>query len=533
MALNFSDERIPFFFNRMIQFWTILLVGLLLFHIISLPHHINPDVALYHDVGHKLLDGERPYVDYEENNFPVIHLLNTPAALLARITGLPTTITFHVFVLALFFASLGLLRHLLSRLTDKPIILTVFLFGMIALSWVFVIIMQWGQREHLFTLFYMPWLVMRVLRRDEKTISWALAFTVGVMAGIGVAIKPYFAVVAVLVELVAIATSRKWLIRTPEVLSVGLVAGLHGLYFLLNPDVFQAFILLMQRLVAGYGAYIPATEEQRQGLLLTHSVISAIPFALLLLRYRYRVVPQALITSLAAMGIGGILAWLLQDKGWTYHAIPFMTSSVLIVTLLIAEGFLGYVRPSDYRRQNLVRLVCIALGIGFGAGFVIFAVLGRQGAIETAEKIHLFTFNHYLETYTQPQDRVMVIDTIPSPTYPMLSVLNRRNASRYAMGTPFPASYYHYEGSTYTDPAHVVPPYMQEYLDALVEDVAEYTPKLILIRSDQCGSCRGDYRYLYDYLVGRGVMDAVITPNYTLLNVEAGFHVYLRNDLAE
>nr|MCU0466503.1 hypothetical protein [Anaerolineae bacterium] len=85
--------------------------------ILVFPHHLNPDVGLYLEMGQKVLDGQHPYVDYEEVNFPMIHWLNVLPAILSRLTGLPPTITFQVCMLGLIMLVCGLLWRLLSRQT--------------------------------------------------------------------------------------------------------------------------------------------------------------------------------------------------------------------------------------------------------------------------------------------------------------------------------------------------------------------------------------------------------------------------------
>ena len=56
-------------FERMLLILAALLVVMTVASIVFLPHYLGPDVTLYTEVGQKLLDGQRPYVDYEENNF--------------------------------------------------------------------------------------------------------------------------------------------------------------------------------------------------------------------------------------------------------------------------------------------------------------------------------------------------------------------------------------------------------------------------------------------------------------------------------
>jgi len=530
--LKFSAYTV---FERALLGFIIFFVLMTLIGIAFTPHYLGPDVTLYTEIGQKMLDGQRPYVDYEENNFPMIHALYMIPALMTRITSLPPTITLQICLIVVLLLSLTLTWRLLIAYQESHSLALMVVFGMALVSWLMFNTFQWGQREHLFTLLYLPWLVVRVMRRDEKPIGRGMALTVGLMAGIGLAIKPYFALTGVLVEGVALLTTRRWYLRTPEVAGVMLVAGLHGLYFALNPDILRGLITLIQRLSAGYGVYRPIPWDSQQPIVLLNIAIMAVPFVLAALRYKHRVVPRNLLLALGAMGVGSMVGFLLQRKGWTYHAIPFLTSSTLTGLLLALEAVSGHLRLTDARRQNLARFVVITTSIAVGVGLLI-AEVGKVGELvrfdQHPELSELYPLSSSIETYTQPGDRVMFVDSLPNPAFPMLARLNRRSASRYPMATPFPIAFYQYAGLPYTDPAHIVPEYMQEYLDTFVEDMAAYTPKLAIFRSDRCGSCSDDFPNLYDYMVSRGVIDAVIAPDYTLLTIADGFHIYVRNDLA-
>jgi len=516
-------------FERVLQRLTLVTVLMIVVSASVLPHFINPDVAMYSEIGHKLLDGERPYVDYEETNFPMIHVLNILPAALTRLTGLPATVSLQICLIALLLLSLGMTWQLLKTYSESRAVAAVTLLGVAMLAWVLLIGFHWGEREHIYSLLYLPFVILRVMRREDKPVKRGMALAVGLMAGVGVALKPYFILTAILVEGVGLLTTRRWNLRTPEVGGVLAMAALHGLYFGANPDVLSAFLLLIQRLSAGYAVYAPTPWDKLISLMVMSVLITAVPFILAALRYRYRIVPARLMITLAVMGVGSIIGFLLQGKGWNYHSIPFVTTNVVISLLLITEGFLGYSHLMDVRRQNLVRLTLVSLGVSFAIGMGIFEVMSVRRALVATREFELFTLAPYLSAYTDSGDRVMVAHAEIMPTYPVLAALNRRSASRYAFAHPIPIAYATYAGAPLTDPAHVVPDYAQEYLDAFVADMALYRPKLVLIHEGgclpPCAIFNGD---MIDYLTERGLIDRVITPDYTLVGVDGGFYIFVR-----
>ncbi len=525
IAYNSAVNHIQNVIWRIFAMLTGTVFVITLIGIVAQPHHLSPDAALYLEIGQNLLDGELPYVDYEENNFPTIHFLNTVPAALARVTDWPLTVTFQISMMTLLFTTMGLIFWLFRD--NRPVCGAV-LWGLAVVSWFLMVIFQWGQREHFFVLFYLPFLVLRILRREDKPIGWPIGLMIGLLAGIGISIKPFFVVAAVLVEIVGVLVSRRWFIRTPEIAGIALIAGLHVVYFAFNPNIFQAFIILISRLGQGYAAYIPAPWEQQVFPLLFHGLTALIPFVIFTIRYRYRLVSSGLMLALSAMGIGTLIGVTLQGKGWFYHTIPVLFTSAIIWILLVAEGVAWYSVRLTVKSQQLVKMTLITAAVFGSAGIILFGLRSITGKAQAAERLLMFHFAPYVETYTQRGEAVMFVNTEPGPAYPMLPSMNRRNASRYPMVQVFPVAYYQYPGAHYTDPAHVIPDHMQEYLANFAEDMRQYQPTLVILRSDACAACRGEYRNLYDYLDARGVLAEVIAPDYDLLAVDSGFHVYLR-----
>ncbi len=512
-------------FERILLLLTCVCLLLTAVHALVFPRFINLDVGLYLEVGNKLLDGDRPYVDYEENNFPMIHALNVIPAGLGRITGLPPTVWVQVCTVALLIACIALTRRLLSGYAGRTVA-EVGGFSLALVSFGLMVTLNWAQREHLFTLMFVPWLILRVLRRDDQPLGRGFSFAIGVMAGVGIAIKPHFAVIALLPEAVGLLTTRRWKVWTPEVLGVALVAGLHALYFALNPDVLSALILLLQRLSAAYQAYDSTTIGALlvSPVVLLNALLALSPVLLKMRGYRLHIAPPALMWALSAMTFGSLIAYILQQKGWAYHAIPFAVSNVMLVALLATEGIVAALERTPQRAIPRLR----AAVVGFVAVLIVFQIFGGRAIGLTFERARTFDLAGYIETYSVPGDWVLFLDTIPNPTYPMLPYLNRRSASRYSFTQPFVLAYYGYEGLPYTDPAHVVPAHAQEMLESIGADITRHDPAMVIIRVGRCNSCSDDFPDLYDYLRVRGVIDAVILPAYDLLTVDAPFYIYVR-----
>ena len=508
---------------------TALLLGLLLIPMVFFPHLMSSDAALYLEMGEKLLDGQRPYVDYEEINLPMIHVLSAVPALLGRLMDIAPHHFFHVLVYALLIASVLSVRHLTQHRTRREMgqVLGLVLVIMAVGQQLFF---DWGQREHLFMLLFVPWLVLRDLRRADQPLGWGLALGLGIAAGIGLSLKPHFALIGLAVELVAVIRTRRWAFRKPEVAGVGLVAGLYVVYLVANPDVLIGLIRVLQSVQAGYGAYpstaLPVFFSQTPAALLSLLLLIGV-LVVHFVRPTWFGEWVALSWAFTATGVTGFTMFLLQGKGWGYHAIPFYTGTALTVAMLVTIGGERWARsaPQKARRWSGVLVVFIPLMA------LSYQVL-RSTQISPSAGVTVYSvLSAVIQRYSAPGDRVMLVDTNPDTAYPLLPANQRRHASRYAVAHPIGFAYYRYNGLPYDNPAHVVPPYAQRYLDHFVEDVRTHRPPLVIVRDSPCSACSLYLLSLHDYLDARGILAEVIEPDYDLLAVDEGFHIYVRKGL--
>ncbi|MCU0466502.1 MAG: hypothetical protein MUF38_18290 [Anaerolineae bacterium] len=509
---------------------TLLIGGVLLLIVILYSHFVSADVALYIEMGEKLLDGQRPYVDYEEINLPMVHFLSTVPALLGRLTGVPAHLFVHVFVFALLGVSVWT-SHVLTRRMEQP--LAGYLIGLclVLMALNQYLFNDWGQREHLFALSFIPWILLRILRRSDNAPTGGIAFALGVWVGIGVSLKPYFVIIAVGVELLGLVRTRRWAIWTPEVGGVMLVAALHGLYFVLNPDVLVGLVEVLGHVQAGYGAY-PSASVLRifQVLTVWFSTFILVLMNLLVLRIGFSPkFPKEIFIVLQAFTVLGLLTYMMQGKGWGYHAVPFYTGITITVGLLIGNQLQTIAIQKPDRTTRLMRWITVVLPLL--SLYYAVTLINNSHTEGSMVSTGFWRLSGYIHTYSASGNRIMVVDTNPDSAYPLLPINQRRHASRYAVAHPIGFAYYRYNGLPYEDPAHVVPVYAQTYLDHFVEDMRTHKPPLVIIRDSQCSACSLYLQSLHDYLAARGILAEVIEPDYDLLAVDKDFRIYVRKGI--
>ena len=157
------------------------------------PWHLNHDVAWYCYVAGRVLDGAMPYVDVIDMNPPLAAYLCIPAAALARMLHGPDILVFNVYVCSLALVSLILSHAVLRRSAIFPrpalrrFLLAILIYVLVAAPGP-----AFGQREHFLVLALLPYLLAGASRAVGRPLGGPSLFVLGLLAGVGVSLKPYF-----------------------------------------------------------------------------------------------------------------------------------------------------------------------------------------------------------------------------------------------------------------------------------------------------------------------------------------------------
>ncbi len=312
----------------------------------------SPDVAWFFYLADRMLQGERLYRDVVEVNPPLIVWLNLPVAALARAAAVPAEMVYGAALLVLIGVSLALAARLLPEEEPwrapgvRPVALLLGLVVLLPLAGE-----DFGEREHLLLILTLPYTLLVIARAGGRSPGRGLALAVGVMAGVGFTLKPYFVPLWLALEayLVRARPAPPW--RRPETVAVVGVGLLYGAAVLLfTPEYFD-----LARTFGGlYWSYL------RGPLWLTAFLGegSALPLlALLAFAVLYRRDPGGHVWRVFAIAVGAaVLSALLQGKGWRYHFYPAMGYGLL---LLAAMGW-GARRPLERMAQQLYAAACVA-----------------------------------------------------------------------------------------------------------------------------------------------------------------------------
>lgn len=318
-----------------------ILMARLTFGVALHPLRIGWDPALHLQIAQLITQGKVPYVDMSDANPPLVWYLYTIPAFAAEALNMPVTLAFNYFLVVLIFysvvASLALL-FLYAKRAEAPFFIP-FAIGLIVFN--FFLRHDFGQREEIFVLLYMPYLVLRTLRwQGRGPQSIGLSILIGIIAAIGICIKPHFLIPVFLVELFFVLDKR----RLKTLCSVENIACFLGgvaylAHFLFVPkamtETYWKFVV--PAFALGYHfwdtslAAAVSDPSKRDVFFLT--AISC------LLAYSFRK-RCSLLLPLAIFVLGSVIPYLIQFKGWAYHDQPVYAGAFILIWMEM--GFIVY-----------------------------------------------------------------------------------------------------------------------------------------------------------------------------------------------
>ena len=305
---------------------------------------VDADVSWQLWVAHQLNGGARVYSDIVEGNPPLWFWMGMPVDALAQLIHVRSDYVLIVTVGCCAALSLAATDRLLG---DMPSARRGLLLGYAALVIVAMPWLQFAQREHVALIAALPYAALVAARRSERQLDRRFAFAVGAAAALGFALKHYFLLVPVLLELwLAVGLGKGWRPFRPETIGVAAVGMVYAAAFvLLAPDYFS---VTLPMLVLAYGA----TGAERAVDLFQPAVLTAVVTLALLIAARRILRSErtgfAAALVMAAIGFAG--SYFIQAKGWSYHAVPLAgCAAIALAASLTAEHkprFLALAAPA-------------------------------------------------------------------------------------------------------------------------------------------------------------------------------------------
>jgi hypothetical protein len=508
--------------------WLVLAIALGVAAAMSIwqtPRRINHDCASYLHMAELVLEGAVPYCGVVDVNPPLSIYLHIPLAWLARELCVSPIVVFQVGVILLLFASAAEMVFLLRRRGSgmRPAEQ-----GAVVLAWTALfLLIDWrgdvGQREHLFVLTYVPYLLLRILRYRRGSVAIWFAVLLGVQAGVGVSLKPHFLLSAAAVEAALMLATRRWrMVLQPECAALAGVVTAYVAHWLFVPAAMREafFCRWVPMICRGYRSYDASYRDIADDLLASpFSTAGAIGVlaAVLLLSMRRRLRLRLHLLALATFAIMAMTMLCLQHKGFSYHRIPFDVAALLcLLTLCLSvakrDRAPAVTGASSRIAWGTIATRCLLLS-AFGGVLVVWFV-ERPGSARPDTPDYA-ALRRIVAARTCPGDRVLVMATSVRPAYPMLLQLGCRQSSRYStagvVAMVYACTQRAADGSTYRryDEA---PAEERRVLDEYRDDVEHYRPRLIIVHNGSGWfGLPGDFN-MFEYLVYCGWAEQSLKP---------------------
>lgn len=455
---------------------------------------VNRDVAAIGAVAERMLTGEQLYTDLPQPNPPWAFYGSAVVLAFAGAVGWSSTGALMAASALLCAGLIGLTMVVSHRVripeasTDRWalwLVLTVAVFGYMN--------GELGQREQLVVLAMLPYLLASSAEWVGRAVPSRLALITGLVAGLGVALKPQFVLAPALVELAFLVKLRspKALLRPSAVGGLGAVLGTTG-WVVFGTD----YVANVQRWASGYQSYgaLGATPEEIAWTAVPWTWVPAAGLAIGLWKPLRDKPERAFLMSLALLGAVATLSLVLQGKGFNYHLWPIHVGAALALSLalvplrdperspllwwvshglvLVLMGLMGntFLSGSAVASASGVRAPSIDCGArkGFGAK-------GRECAIADLADL--------VAEHTDPGDRIAWLAPSSYPTGLVAlraQVVDSVSVIPMLLPDRYPASAYQQKPFPYR-PADERDPIEQAVIDGFADDLERHEPVLVVI----------------------------------------------------
>lgn len=335
-------------------FWTIILGIYIAAWLIQAQLCIHWDISKLLQATRLMLAGGTYSKDFFIPNPPMILFLYTPPVVLSKLMNIKVIVPFRLYIFLLNTLSFGLCCLLAQKIFSKK---DGFIAGtfLAVLASIFLIVpgYQFGQRDCLLLVLMMPYLLAIALQLQGRPIPTKLAGIIGLLAALGLAIKPYFLIIFIVIESYFLYSKRNILawVRT-EVEVIVLIFAIYGtLMFAFFPD----FVFVVTPYILGmYHKSLSIPLSQLFFNPIAFFCWLSIPF--FIVRYSknpYKILCTVLLLAL----IGFLISYYAQRTLFIYHIIPPFSLTILLLALL----FVLFISENSASRQEYFTMLLPAI----------------------------------------------------------------------------------------------------------------------------------------------------------------------------
>ncbi len=466
--------------HRRLISWSLTLLFVVTSLTIQLNQFINGDASWLLEVASRLLAGKHYYTSIFEVNPPLAPLIYAPSVLIAKAFHLPLRYTFISYLFILFIACFFVARHCLIKLSSLVELPYYTLLTGIAFIELTLFTYSFSEREQMLLVFTVPYFLVCMIQlysnasHFKKNLTPTLLILVGLMAGIGFCLKPYFFTAFILIELCLCWQKRSlwyWL-RIKTTLPVLFGALYVVLTWLLFPNYLFKVIPLAQRL---YIPYYNLSWTQLVNSSLTYYVIMIT--ALVVFGHKNKALRFIYVVLCLAM-IGFYFTYLLQFKPWYYHKLPCVAVGVLLL-LLLSHDAINQIQQGEATIWISVIQFIIAIYL---FSYPISNAYYRTRFSTTKYHATNSVANQFIRFIKQHHYQGFLLDLSPSmsPATYIVDSTSLNYGSRYGNATILLVGLLHIERSGEKPPAFYQEA-RQYFFSSINQDIRTYRPCYLFV----------------------------------------------------
>ncbi len=294
---------------------------------------LNDDVINGIHLAKQMLAGGNYVTDFFENNPPLILYLYSPPILLAKVTTLNIHLGMPLYFTLLIVGSLLLSHRMLTTFFGENSGFNYLVSYIAAYVLLLLPAYQFGQREHLVVVFTLPYLIAAALRLKNKLIPPGFAIVIGVAAGIGFSIKPFFLITPIFIELFLMVATKNWAawFRTETLIALFItISYLAWVWF-----AYPAYSHIVAPLALQF--YYPSQKQSWAIIFHYNTVLFSLAVAIFYLlaakNDRYPQLGRLLFLGL----LGFIAAFIIPRNAWGYHTLPAVSMAYFLLAFLFSQ----------------------------------------------------------------------------------------------------------------------------------------------------------------------------------------------------
>ncbi len=441
--------------------------------------HLDIDIGWLLQCLERFLAGGKYGVDFYESNPPMSFLIYMPAYPLYSYLG----ISAHLSVLLLFMGYIAISNFIVYKLLRRIDYKISHIFTIIS---ALIVIETWvagnvfASKDHLIFIFIVPLLLLQYLITIDKKPSNKIMIAAIIMGAIAICLKPHYAVVPAIFFAHRLFISRSIIktIISPDFIGM-LIFGLSyiGFIYIAAPEYIY---ILLPELNAVYGLDKPFPIFIRLNYLIYAGV--AVVLALFLRDEKLK----HLIFICTGLSLACFMAYYVQQKGFHYHTIPFLSFAMLALFLAafaIAKSLMNNNDTPIWVAAAFIVMLNISATTGGKHKYLTTGQFTAQPLIELIDEL---AWNNTYATY----DLKTMLSALPYIT-------DLKNGSRFSHIWTIHGLSIKMEAASSEQDKLDIKQEMLKYVDMFAQDMDLYKPSVITIpQYRKTGSNEPSHNYL-------------------------------------